>query len=255
MAFIDFHCHLDSEDFDIDRENIILEMKKNHIIALTNTTNPQEYETTKKMFEKHSSVVKVCPGLYPQEAEKITDENFEKYLKLIQKNKNDIKVIGEVGLDRHHTTDPLLWQIQEKRFRAIIELAIKLNKPLCIHTRKAEKEVLDIIEEYVTKTGFRKFNLHCFMGKKNLISKIKELNIYCSIPVILLNNESFQNLVRELSVRQLLVETDSPFLNPDKTRNSPLNVPLVYAKIAEIKALDKDEIKNIIYNNYSKLVM
>jgi len=93
------------------------------------------------------------------------------------------------------------------------------------------------------------------MGKKNLINKIKELNIYCSIPVILLNNDSFKNLVKELPVRQLLVETDSPFLNPDKTRNSPLNIIKVYDKIAEIKGYDKDEIKNIIYNNYRKLVM
>lgn len=254
MAYIDFHCHLDYKDFDNDREKLIFEMKKNHIIALTNTTNQQEYLKAKELFQNYDNIY-VCPGLYPQEAEKMTDDKFEKYLKLIKKDKDKIKVIGEVGLDRHHTTDPQLWQIQEKRFRRIIELAIKINKPLCIHTRKAEKEVLDIIEEYVKKTGFTKFNLHCFMGKKNLINKIKELNIYCSIPLILLNNESFQNLVRELSVRQLLVETDSPFLNPDKTRNSPLNIPLIYAKIAEIKGYDKDEIKNIIYNSYMKLTM
>lgn len=255
MTYIDFHCHLDYKDFDKDRENIISEMNKKKIIALTNTTNREEYENTKKLFENHTNIVKVCPGLYPQEAEKISDDEFKKYLKFLEKNKNDFLVIGEVGLDRHHTTDPKLWHIQEQRFRKIIELAIKINKPLCIHTRKAEKEVLEIIEEYITKTGFKKFNLHCFCGKKNLINKIKELNIYCSIPLTVLNTESFKLLVSELSVCQLLVETDSPFLNPSKERNTPLNIPLIYEEIAKIKGYDKDEIKNIIYNNYRKLVM
>lgn len=254
MTYVDFHAHLDYKDFDIDREKLVSEMKKNNIIALTNTINFENYISTKKLFENYDNI-KVCPGLYPQEAEKISEEDFKKYLKLIEKEKNNFLVIGEVGLDHHHTTDPKLWEIQEKRFRSIIELAIKINKPLCIHTRKAEERVLEIIEEYITKTGFKKFNLHCFCGKKNLINKIKELNIYCSIPLTLLNTESFQILVKELSVRQLLVETDSPFLNPSKTRNSPLNVPQIYDKIAEIKGYDKDEIKNIIYNNYRKLVM
>lgn len=59
----------------------------------------------------------------------------------------------------------------------------------------------------------------------------------------------------ELPIRQLLVETDSPFLNPSKERNSPLNVPIIYEEIAKIKGLDKKEIENIIYRNYMKIIM
>lgn len=253
MVYIDFHCHLDYDKFDIDREELTKKLKSNNILSLTNTVSPKNYKETKELF-KNQEHIKVCPGLYPQEAEKITDLEFNNYLKELEKNKDDFLVIGEVGLDHYNTTEEELQNIQEKRFRKIIELAIKIDKPLCIHTRKAEEKILNILEEYVNKFNFRKFNLHCFMGKKKLIPKIKELQIYCSIPLILLNTQSFQILVENLSVKQLLVETDSPFLNPDKTRNSPLNVIKIYDKIAEIKGLDKKEIEHIIYNNYQKLV-
>lgn len=254
MVYVDFHCHLDWESYGEDRIKILDKMRNKNIIAITNTLNPKNYEKTLNLFKGHDNV-KVCPGLYPQDAEKISDNNFKKYLQLIESVKDEIVAIGEVGLDKHHTDDDNLFDIQVKRFRSLIELGIKIDKPLIIHTRKAEREVLDILREYVEKTNFRKFNLHCFMGKKKFIKDIKELNIYCSIPYIVKNTQSFQILVKELPVRQLLVETDSPFLHPEKIRNSPLSVPEIYSEIAKIKGYDQKEIENIIYRNYMKITM
>ncbi len=254
MTLIDFHCHLDYKQFDRDRDKLIKDLEKNNILAITNTISKENYLYSKKLF-KSAKNVKVTPGLYPQEAEKISNKDFNDYLKLIEENKNKIVAIGEVGLDKHHTTDENLFQIQIKRFRQLIELAIKIDKPLIIHTRKAEKEVLDILKEYIEKTNFRKFNLHCFCGKKKLIKQIRELNIYCSIPLTILNTQSFRILVEGLRINQLLVETDSPFLNPSKERNSPLNINKIYQEIAKIKGLDKKEIENIIFLNYMKLTL
>lgn len=253
MVFVDVHCHLDFKDFDLDRNILVEELKSKNIICLTNTLNPQNFEDTKKLFYGCDNI-KVCPGLYPQDAEKISEKDFLDYLNLIRKEQDSIVAIGEVGLDYYHTVDPDLWDIQKKRFRSLIELAIELDKPMLIHTRKAEGEVLDILKEYVEKYNFKKFDLHCFTGKKKYIKIIKELGIYVSIPLSVLKSEGFQLLVKELPVRQLLVETDSPFLNPERVRNSPLNVPLIYQKIAEIKGYDLNEIKNIIYRNYQKFV-
>lgn len=254
MVFIDLHAHLDFESFDKDRNEIAKEMKEKNIIALTNTLNPKNYQETKEKFKDHDNIF-VCPGLYPKDAEDITDKDFEAYLKLIEKEKNKIKAIGEVGLDRYETKDSALWEIQEKRLRKIIELAIKIDKPVILHTRKAEKETLEIIEEYKKKNNFSKFDLHCFVGKKKLINKIKELKIYCSIPLIILNTQSFKILVEELPISQILVETDSPFLNPSKERNSSLNVPIIYKEIAKIKGLDEKEVEHIIFRNYQKLTL
>ncbi len=259
MGFVDVHCHLDWESYGEDIYKIISEMKEKKIIGLSNTTTPEGFELAKEKFKEYDNV-KVCPGLYPTEANKISDSDFEKYLKYLESIKDEFLAIGEIGLDRHLNREmseedqEIDNNVQEKRFRALIELGIKLDKPLIIHTRRAEARVLEIVREYVESTGFKKFNLHCFMGKKKLIKDIVELQIYCSIPYIVMNTESFKILVNELPIRQILVETDSPFLHPDRIQNSPLSVPFIYEEIARIKGYDKIEIENIIYRNYMKLI-
>jgi TatD DNase family protein len=254
MAYVDVHAHLDFKDFDQDREELIKKLKENSITTLTNTLNPQNYEYTKSLYGDCDHI-HVLPGLYPQDSEKLSDQEFNSYISYLKEHEDEFMAIGEVGLDRYNTVDPKLWELQEKRFKALIELGIELDKPLIIHTRKAEERVIEILEHYVSETGFKKFDLHCFSGKKKLISRIKALGIYCSIPLIVLNTQSFQLLVEELPMRQLLVETDSPFLNPSKERNSPLNIPQIYAKIAEIKGLDKKEVEHMIYINFQKFTM
>jgi len=254
MTYVDIHSHLDFKDFDKDRIQIVNKMKECNIITLTNTLNQDNFEYTKQLFKDHKSIVKVCPGLYPQDAEKINDKDFEDYLKQIKKE--DPIAIGEVGLDKKWTKDENLFQIQVKRFEKLIELAIEIDKPIIIHTRQAEVEVLEVIRKYKNKhPDFNKYVLHCFSGKKKLIKEIKELKVYCSIPLTVVNTQSFQILAQELAITQLLVETDSPFLNPEKVRNSPLNIPIIYSEIARIKGYDKKEIENIIFRNYMRLIM
>jgi len=254
MTLIDIHAHMDFKDFDSDREELVKKLKENNIITVSNTINKENYLYTKELY-KGQNHIKVIPGLYPQEAEKITDPEFEEYLNYLKKNEKEYVAIGEVGLDAYNTTDEKLLELQEMRFRKLIELGIKLDKPVIIHTRKREQRVLEILREYVEKYNFRKFDLHCFMGKKKLIKDIKELKIYCSIPLIVLNTQSFQLLVMELPISQLLVETDSPYLNPSKQRNSPLNIPHIYEKIAQLKGYDKIEVENIIYRNFQQLLL
>jgi TatD DNase family protein len=253
--FIDVHCHLDYDSYGEDIYDIISEMKDKNIVAWTNTVNPENYNKAKLKFKDFNDTVKICAGLYPQDAESISDADFNNYVKLIKKEKNQIVALGEVGLDFHHSTEQSQFDKQEKRFRQLIDLAIKLDKPMLIHARKAELKVLEILEEYVTKTNFKKFDLHCFMGKKKYIQKIKELGIYCSIPAIVKTTESFQILVKELPMKQILVETDSPFLHPERKQNSPLIIPEIYKEIAKIKGYNDFEIENIIYRNFTRFTL
>jgi TatD DNase family protein len=254
MVYLDIHAHLDYSSYDENREKLIRDIEEKNMIVLSNTMNYDNYLKTKEMFKNTKNIL-VCPGLYPQDAEKISEEDFLDYLNFLREKKDEYIAIGEVGLDKHHTRDDNLFEIQVRRFKALCDLAVEIDKALIIHTRKAEEEILDIIEEYVLKRNFRKFNLHCFMGKKKFINRIKELNIYVSIPLTILNTQSFQILVKELNMNQILVETDSPFLNPNKEINTPLNVPLIYEKIAQIKNLDLREVENIVYMNYMKLFL
>ncbi|MFW5704419.1 MAG: TatD family hydrolase [Nanoarchaeota archaeon] len=252
--YIDIHAHLDFDSFDSDREKLVKELEMKKILTFTNTLSFENYLKTKEMFSG-VDCVKVCPGLYPQEAESISEKEFEDYLKYLKKHKSEFLAIGEVGVDFKHTKDKGLQNVQVERFKKIANLAYELDKPLIIHSRKAEREVLEILEEFISKTKFSKFVLHCFSGKKKLIKKIKELKLYVSIPLLIQNTESFRILVEELPVNQILVETDSPFLKPGRERNTPLSVPLIYEEIAKIKGLDNTEIKNIIFRNYQRLTL
>lgn len=252
--FVDTHCHLDWDSYGEEIYKIISEMKEKNILAWTNTINYKNYIETKEKFKEYDNV-KVCPGLYPQESEIISDKELEDYIKLIKKNKKEIVAIGEVGLDFKNTKEEDKKLIQEKRFKQMVELAIELDKPISIHTRNAEEKVLEIIREYKEKTNYKKFIVHCFSGKKKLIKELIDMKIYCSIPYIVKNTESFQILVKELPTKLILVETDSPFLHPEKIQNSPLSVPLIYKEIAKIKGYDLKEIENILYRNFMKLTM
>lgn len=253
MTFVDIHAHLDFESISNTKEELEENMKSRGIFALSNTLNLENYFKTKELY-KNSKQIKVLPGLYPTDAGIITQEEFEEFLNYLKKHKDEYIAIGEVGLDAHETKDEAQLLVQEERFKTIIELAIELNKALIIHTRKREQKVLEIIEEYIEKTGFRKFDLHCFTGKKKYFETIKRLKIYCSIPLSILNTQSFQMLVESLPISQILVETDSPFLHPDKVTNTPLEIPKIYEKIAQIKGYDLKEIENIIYKNYMKFI-
>ena len=253
MTYVDIHAHLDFPQIISQKEELENEMKKRNITAISNTLNFENYIQTKELYE-NSTRIKVIPGLYPTDAVTISEEDFQTYLQYLKNHQDEFIAIGEIGLDGKEVTkeDELL--VQEQRFITIIELAIELDKPVIIHTRKRELRVLEIIEEFVKKTGFKKFDLHCFCGKKKYFKKIKELGIYCSIPLIILNTESFQSLVEELHISQILVETDSPYLHPEKITNTPLEIPKIYEKIAEIKGYDTIEIENIIYKNYMKFI-
>jgi TatD DNase family protein len=252
MTLVDIHSHMDFEHFDNDRDDIVSKMREGNIITLTNTLNRENYHYALSLFKDSSDVVKVLPGLYPTYAQEMPEGEFADYLQEIRGIRN-LVAIGEVGLDLKHGSNDAEFEVQVDRFRSLIELAIELDKPIIVHSWGAEERVLDVIEEYVSQLGFRKFVIHCFTGKKKLIKRICELKIYASVPLTVLNTQGFQILVNELPVSKLLVETDSPYQHPGKERNSPLNIPLVYAKIAELKGYDKKEIENIIFRNYQRL--
>ena len=121
---------------------------------------------------------------------------------------------------------------------------------MIIHSRKAEKEVLDVLEEMHAK----KVILHCFTGKLKLVERAGKLGYTFSIPPIIHHAQQFQELVKKISITKLLTETDAPFLSPKKgERNEPAYVSITVQKIAEIKGMDVKEVEHSIYQNYQGL--
>lgn len=246
MKLVDIHAHLDFKEFDEERESLVKQLEENNIKVYNNTLEPKSYQNSKKLFSDTPTVTTV-PGFYPTEVEKASEEEINKFFQILEEE--DYEFIGEVGLEGREGEN---LQAQSEFLERLLQFAIKNNKGVVIHTRKAEEETLRLLKKHLEGTNFRKVCLHCFTGKKKYYQEIKDLGIYCSIPVSVITAEQFQNLVNAMPVTKLLAETDSPFLNPGEGMNTPLNIPKVYDKIAELKGYDKQEIRNIIYNNYTR---
>ena len=220
--------------------NSILENSKEVALILSNSVNIKSCEKNLKISQKHSKI-KLAAGLYPESTLKAGD--FSKLKDFVKKNKHHIIAIGEIGLDKQEKCD---FSLQKEIFIQQLELAKVFNLPSIIHTRKAEKEVLDILENYKNQ----KFVLHCFSGNFKLVKRAVELGFYFSIPAIIIRSEHFQRLVKEVPRDRILTETDSPLLSPYKEKsNQPTYIKETIKKIAEIWKISEKEVEIQVEKN------
>ncbi len=245
MEFIDVHCHIDCMK---NIEKIIKNAEKNKVNTIINNginikTNRKTLELSKKYPE-----IKPALGIYPIEALKLSEKEIKNEIKFIEKNKNKIIAIGEVGIDLKWNKE---FEKQKIIFEKFIDLSKKINKPLIVHARSAEKEVIKILKE----KNCKKIVMHCFNGNLRLVEEIIKQNWFLSIPANITFSEHFQKVVEKTPIENLLCETDSPYLHPikGKRNNEPMNVIESYKKIAEIKKLSLKQIQEKIKNNFKKL--
>lgn len=253
---IDVHSHLDHPLIHSKIDEIIKNARKTgikHII--TNGIDPNTNRICLELAKKYD-IIECGMGIYPRsslrkEIEKCysnanPDFDFDKELEFIGKNKENIIAISEVGLDFVNGEDKQ--QIED--FEKIIELAKKINKPIVVHSRKAEKKCVEMLESSKPK----KIVMHCFCGKKSLVKKIQGNGWFFSIPTTVIRSQQFQLMAQEVPITQLFCETDSPFLSPYKEKpNEPAFVVESYKKISEIKNMEFKEVVNNIYMNWQKV--
>jgi TatD DNase family protein len=257
MILLDAHCHLDHCFFKDDLDNVIENAKKAGVkVIITAGINPESNRKVLKLQEKYD-IVKASLGIYPVDAlQKEIDAgdypmqpnifNPDKEIAWI-KEQNPI-AIGECGMD-------FFWiknknKEQAELFQKMINMAEKLNVPIIVHSRKAERECVDMLK----KSKIKKVILHCFSGKKKLVREAADLGWYFTVPTNIVRSHQFQDLVKMVNLSQLLTETDSPYLTPFKEkRNEPAFVVESVIKIAQLKGMDKEEVANNIFMNYQQL--
>lgn len=254
MILADVHAHLDYPDFDKNLDDVIDRARKAGVKAIiANGVGP---ESNRKVLEiaKKYDIVKAALGVYPPDAlskeinKKITID-LDEELEFLEKNIKDIIAIGEIGLDCQNDEDK---DMQKDIFIKQLDFAKNHGLPVIVHSRKAEQDVIDILE----KIDYKKVILHCFCGKKNLVKKASELGFYFSIPTNVVRAESMQSIVKTVNINKLLTETDSPFLSPFKGKgNEPAFVVESVKKIAEIKDFTIEETANAIWLNYQRLFL
>ena len=246
---VDVHAHLNFRDYNKDRDKVIKRAEKLNMTIIDSGTELKDNKKSLELSKKYS-IVKSSFGLYPLYGIKLNEKQLNEELNFIKENKNNIIAIGEIGLDKSINKPNLKKQIEI--FKKVLTLAEKLKKPVIIHSRKAEEECINILETFKLKN----IDMHCFGGNFKLVKKIQDNGWFFSIPTNIVRLLHFQQIVEQTSMSQLLTETDSPYLSPYKDkRNEPSFVVETIKKISEIKRLNKEEVKKLIYMNFQKVFL
>ncbi len=253
MILADVHAHLDIFDA-AERKAVVARAAAAGVkVIVTNGIDPLSNRKSLELQQKFK-IVKAALGLYPTEAAKLTAAEIEKELQFIRHSNGNGKVaaIGEIGLDYQEATKEEDKRQQQQLFELQLQLAIELGKPVIVHSRKAEKEVV----ETLVRCGNRKVVLHAFHGSMKLARAAADAGFYITIPTNIRRSSQFQAIAKELPLSRLLTETDAPFLAAEKGQGSePAHIAATVAKVAAIKGLDEEEVANIIYGNYQRLFM
>ena len=249
---IDSHCHLDHEPLIDNLSDIIKRSKEIGIKKLlTISTSLNSFNNINKILPI-DNIIYGTFGIHPHETNNI-EITKNTIIENVNKNSRIIGV-GETGLDFYYNNSKKNKQIYS--FKQHIEAAIETNKPLIVHSRNAEKETFNILNEY--KHQKPKILMHCFTGSYNFYKKMEELDSFFSASGIITfnNSKDLQYTFSKIPNEKLLVETDSPFLAPVPMRgkkNEPSYIKYTIQKLAEIKNIKTSEMCNITTNNFEKL--
>ena len=239
MIFVDSHAHLDDEAFDEDREEVIKDILSggNYFfnIGCDLKTSYSSYELSKKYDHVYAVV-----GVHPHEAKYYTAQTREALKELLTKDK--VMAIGEIGLDYHYDLSPR--DVQREVFIDQINLAREMDVPIVIHTREAMEETYEILEKHAKGM---KVLLHCYTGSIEMARKYLKLGYKLALGGALTfkNAKNTVDVAKEVDLKDLLIETDSPYMTPVPyrgKRNDPRKVVLVAEKLAEIKGISTEEV-------------
>ena len=250
---IDSHCHLDHEPLLENLDEVIKRSKEIGITKLlTICTTLDSFNRIKEIIKKDPMIYGTF-GIHPHETNNnlSVDKNF--IINEVNKNEKIIGV-GETGLDFFY--DHSDREIQISCFKAHIEAAIELNRPIIIHSREAEDDTYQILKSF--KSQGLKILMHCFTGSASFANKLLDLDAFFSASGIITfkNSLELQNTFKNIPLEKLLVETDSPFLAPIPMRgkkNEPSFIKYTVKKLSNLRSLTEKEIVKITTNNFNTL--
>ena len=249
---IDSHCHLDHEPLISNLDQILDRAKEvgiNKILTICTTLD--SFIKIKEIIKK-DKIIYGTYGIHPHET-KNNKINSKLIIEEINNNKKIIG-IGETGLDFFYNHSDKKDQINS--FEEHIKAAIELNMPLIVHSRNAENETFDILNQF--KKDNLKILMHCFTGSKDFAKRLLNLNAYFSASGIITfkNSVELQETFKIIPLDKLLIETDSPYLAPEPNRgkkNEPSFVKFTADKLALIKDLSSKNLIEITTRNFNNL--
>lgn len=279
LRLIDTHAHLNFSAYKNDRAEVFRRALDKGV-GMINVGS--QYDTSTRAAElaaQYKENIYAAIGIHPihlfetlvDEEETQFSSRFErfnevKYQALINKY-TKIVAIGEIGLDYYHTPDNIsdkkIKQVQKEELLKQIDFAVKNNLPIILHCRGSAENPFaaydDLLNILITYQSSISGVIHCFGGTLEQAEKFIKLDFYIGFTGIITfgkNANSVRNVVKNISLRNILLETDSPFLTPDPyrgKRNEPAYVEFVARKIAEIKNISVEDVAEVTTSNAAKL--
>ena len=253
---VDSHCHIDGEQFDDDRYDVVRRAKEAGVALMLNvgTGDPHSdvFKRAVEIAEKYDNVY-CAVGVHPHDA-KLYDDAAERHLLELIGSSKKLIAWGEIGLDFYYDHSPR--DVQIAVFRRQIRKARELGLPIIIHSRDADDETVEILTEECTG-DFRGGIMHCFGGTPEMVEKLIDIGFLISFAgnVTFKKADNLRESARIVPLDKLLIETDCPFLTPVPMRgkrNEPAFVAHTARFLAEFKAVSFDELAATTTENFKR---
>lgn len=253
MEYIfDTHAHYDDEDFNEDRDSLLLSMKEHGVGTIVNIgASMKSCKTTLELAKKYPFVYGAL-GVHPSESGELTKEDMD-WIKT-QSSHEKIVAIGEIGLDYYW--DNVEKDVQKRWFLHQLEIAKETGLPVIIHSRDAAQDTLEIMKsEHRDTTGGV---IHCFSYGVEMAREYLNMDYYLGIGGVLTfkNGKKLKEVVEYAPMEKLVLETDCPYLAPVPyrgKRNSSLYLPYVIETMAEIKQMSIEDVIRVTAENARRL--
>jgi TatD DNase family protein len=239
---IDTHCHIDFQQFDSDREEVVRRAKENGIDYLINIGSSLEGSNGSVDLSRQYENIYATVGIHPHEADTFKEKDLA-ILKQLARNKK-VVAIGEIGLDYYKNFSKA--ENQRLMFASLIGLAKESNLPLVVHCRAAESDTLKLLKERMPLRAV----VHCFSGDEPFLKECLELGFFISFTCNITYKKALnlREIVRLTPLEKMFLETDAPYLSPEGLRgrrNEPANVKILAQEVASIKEISVEEVARV----------
>ncbi len=248
--FIDTHCHLCDKEFNSDFNLVLERAFENKVMKII--VPGSDLRSSEKALEaarNYDAIYAAC-GIHPHDSARSSNEDLRRLEKLAADKK--VVAVGEIGLDFHYNFSPK--DIQKKTFAEQLFIAKKIRKPVIVHSRECFLETLDILKSERSSEGV----IHCFSYGREEVKLFLDLGFYIGFTgsVTFKKADQIRDAVAYVPIDRLLCETDGPYMAPVPNRgkrNEPSFIPLIAAKLAEIKRVSVENLAYAVLHNAEKL--
>ncbi len=248
------HAHYDDERFSSDREALLIEAKNSGIGKIINVG--ASIESTRQTLDmaKAYDWVYAAVGVHPSEISDLNEETFA-WLKEQTSFEKTI-AIGEIGLDYYYEKEEDIQKSQRYWFRRQMELGQECDLPVIIHSRDADSDTMEILQEYHNENT--RGVIHCYSYSAQMAEQFIDMGYSIGIGGVITfkNARKLIETVEAIPLEKILLETDCPYMAPEPhrgKRNSSLYLPYIADKIAEIKGISSEEVRQVTWENAMKL--